>query len=56
MLGEEAGRIVRLQSLWNERLASGRDCMLANAVRFERPEARASTEQIGCMSQHLQNV
>ena len=38
MLGEEVGRIVRLQSMWNERLASGSDCMLANATRFEKPE------------------
>ncbi|KAK9798609.1 hypothetical protein WJX73_008832 [Symbiochloris irregularis] len=37
-LGGEAGAIVQLETLWSERLASGRDCMLATARRFQRPE------------------
>ena len=37
-LGEDVGRIMRLRSLWSERLASGRDCMFASAQVFERPE------------------
>lgn len=50
ILGEAIGRIVRLQCLFNERLASGSDCMLANASRFERPQVCYATQFWSCLA------